>query len=53
MDRIEYEEWALKAVNEGRGVKIAKEGEKQEMIDVRGLYYHPTLGSPPRVKIRM
>lgn len=36
MDRINYEEWALKAVHEGRGVKVAnaKKGEKQEMIEV-------------------
>lgn len=36
MDRIDYEEWALKAIHEGRGVKIAdpKKGEKQEMIEV-------------------
>jgi hypothetical protein len=36
MDRINYEEWALKAIHEGRGVKVAdaKKGEKQEMIEV-------------------
>jgi hypothetical protein len=34
MDRIEYEEWALKGVQEGRGVKIAKEGGVQEKIEV-------------------
>lgn len=36
MDRIDYEEWALKAVHENRGVKIAdpKKGEKQDMIEV-------------------
>ena len=33
MDRIEYEEWALKGVHEGRGVRIAKPGEKQERIE--------------------
>lgn len=36
MDKIEYEEWALKNVHEGRGVKIAKEGETQEKIEVSG-----------------
>ena len=35
MDRIEYEEWALKGVHEGRGVKIAQEGETQQKIEVR------------------
>jgi hypothetical protein len=35
MDRIEYEEWMLKAIQEDRGVKIAKkEGETQEKIEV-------------------
>lgn len=34
MDRIEYEEWALKSVIEGRGVRIAKEGKEQKMIEV-------------------
>ena len=34
MDRIEYEEWSLKAVIEDRGVKIAQGGEKQEEIEV-------------------
>ncbi|ORX38330.1 mitochondrial K+-H+ exchange-related-domain-containing protein [Kockovaella imperatae] len=38
MDRIEYEEWALKAVHEGRGVKVLKEGEEktktQEIIEI-------------------
>ena len=34
MDRIEYEEWALKAVVEGQGVAVAKNGEKQERIEV-------------------
>ena len=36
MDRIEYEEWALKAIHEGRGVKVVKKGEDkvQEMIEV-------------------
>ena len=47
MDRIEYEEWALKAVHEGRGVKIAKEGEKQDMIEVRCVFQHSTLRLSP------
>ena len=36
MDRIEYEEWALKAITEGQGVKIVKDGESavQEKIEV-------------------
>ena len=34
MDRIEYEEWALKGVIEGRGLVIAKEGQEQEKIEV-------------------
>ena len=39
MDRIEYEEWALKGVHEGRGVRIAKAGEKQERIEASRLYW--------------
>lgn len=35
MDKIEYEEWALKSVQEGLGVRIAKDGEKQDMTQVR------------------
>jgi SH3-like domain-containing protein len=36
MDKIEYEEWALKNVQEGRGVKILQKGEQgtQEKIEV-------------------
>lgn len=34
MDRIEYEEWALKAVREGEGVKVAKDGKVLERIEV-------------------
>ena len=36
MDKIEYEEWALKNVQEGRGVKVIKKGEQgtQEKIEV-------------------
>lgn len=39
MDKIEYEEWALKNVTEDQGVKIAKKGkdgkeEVQETIEV-------------------
>lgn len=34
MDRIEYEEWALKAVREGEGVKVAKDGQVLERIEV-------------------
>jgi hypothetical protein len=34
MDRIEYEEWALKSIHEDQGVKIAKKGEEQERIEV-------------------
>ena len=39
MDRIEYEEWALKGVTEGQGLRIVKEGEKQEKIQVRYLRF--------------
>ena len=35
MDRIEYEEWGLKGVVAGRGVEIAKPGERQEKVEVR------------------
>lgn len=38
MDKIEYEEWALKNIHEGRGVKIAKGEEKQEKIEVSLLW---------------
>ncbi|OXG36023.1 hypothetical protein C360_02625 [Cryptococcus neoformans Bt15] len=34
MDRIEYEEWALKAVREGEGVKVAKDGKVLERIEI-------------------
>lgn len=34
MDRIEYEEWALKGIQEGLGVRVAKEGEEQERVEV-------------------
>lgn len=36
MDKIEFEEWMLKGIHEGRGVKIVTEesGEKQEVIEV-------------------
>ncbi len=34
MDRIEYEEWSLKAIIEGQGLRIAKEGEVQEKLEV-------------------
>lgn len=34
MDRIEYEEWALKAVKEGEGVKVSKDGHVLERIEV-------------------
>jgi hypothetical protein len=36
MDRMDYEEWALKNVHEGQGVKIAntQKGEAQELIEV-------------------
>lgn len=34
MDRIEYEEWALKAVKEGEGVKVSKDGQVLERIEV-------------------
>lgn len=30
MDKIEYEEWALKAIQEGQGVKIAEPGKEAE-----------------------
>lgn len=30
MDKIEYEEWALKAIHEGQGVKIAEKGKEAE-----------------------
>lgn len=38
MDRIEYEEWALKAIIEDQGLRIAKEGELQEVVEVGQLY---------------
>ncbi|WVN86192.1 uncharacterized protein L203_101353 [Cryptococcus depauperatus CBS 7841] len=34
MDRIEFEEWALKAVREGEGVKVTKEGGVLERIEI-------------------
>lgn len=36
MDRVDYEEWSLKNVHEGKGVKIADpaKGEVQEKIEV-------------------
>ncbi|KIR54697.1 hypothetical protein I315_02578 [Cryptococcus gattii Ru294] len=34
MDRIEYEEWALKAVKEGEGVKVSKDGQVLERIEI-------------------
>jgi hypothetical protein len=34
MDKIEYEEWALKGIQEGLGVKVAKEGAPQEKAEV-------------------
>jgi hypothetical protein len=34
MDRIEYEEWSLKGIVEGQGVKIATDGQEQELIEV-------------------
>lgn len=36
MDRMDYEEWALKNVHENQGVKIAdtEKGEAQELIEV-------------------
>jgi hypothetical protein len=36
MDKIEYEEWALKAIQENQGVKIAEKGKEgeQERIEV-------------------
>ncbi|BEJ14024.1 hypothetical protein CspHIS471_0311980 [Cutaneotrichosporon sp. HIS471] len=50
MDRINYEEWALKAIHEGRGVKIAnaKKGDVQQMIEIPLLRPTlPGLGVPP------
>ncbi|EIW68462.1 hypothetical protein TREMEDRAFT_32078, partial [Tremella mesenterica DSM 1558] len=44
MDKIEYEEWALKGVHEGRGVKLVKDGEIQERIEIPLLY--PNLKDP-------
>jgi hypothetical protein len=40
MDRIEYEEWSLKGVHEGRGVEIKKPGQdgEQQRIEV-GWWY--------------
>lgn len=39
MDKIEFEEWMLKGVHEGRGVRVLKEGEEgvQERIEVSDL----------------
>ncbi len=35
MDKIEFEEWALKGIVEGQGVKIVKEGQGvQQKIEV-------------------
>ncbi|WVQ79729.1 hypothetical protein IAT38_001829 [Cryptococcus sp. DSM 104549] len=34
MDNIEFEEWALKAVKEGEGVRISKEGEILDRIEI-------------------
>jgi hypothetical protein len=34
MDRIEFEEWALKGVVEGRGVGIGKDGGVTEKVEV-------------------
>jgi len=34
MDRIEYEEWSLKGIVEGQGVKIATDGQEQVLIEV-------------------
>lgn len=38
MDKIEFEEWMLKGVHEGRGVEVLEKGKeggrKQEMIEV-------------------
>jgi hypothetical protein len=44
MDKIEYEEWALKNVTEDQGVKIAKKGkdgkdEVQETIEVGSRWF--------------
>ncbi|RSH88439.1 uncharacterized protein EHS24_000984 [Apiotrichum porosum] len=46
MDRIEYEEWALKSIHEDQGVKIAKKGEEQERIEI-SLLRPAGLGVPP------
>jgi hypothetical protein len=39
MDKIEFEEWMLKGVHEGRGIKVLKEGEEgvQEKIEVSAI----------------
>ena len=36
MDKIEFEEWMLKGIHEGRGVKVVTKeiGETQQKIDV-------------------
>ncbi|KAK8854641.1 hypothetical protein IAR55_003380 [Kwoniella newhampshirensis] len=44
MDKIEYEEWALKAVKEGEGVRISKEGQVLDRIEIPLL--RPTLKEP-------
>ncbi|ORY35712.1 mitochondrial K+-H+ exchange-related-domain-containing protein, partial [Naematelia encephala] len=43
MDRIEYEEWALKSIQEGRGVRINKDGQPEERIEVSNVVKLSTL----------
>ena len=50
MDKIEYEEWMLKGIHEGRGVGILTEEEKkagksQEKIEVSWVRSSRLLGS--------
>ncbi|KAL7423957.1 hypothetical protein Q5752_001542 [Cryptotrichosporon argae] len=45
MDRIEYEEWALKGVVEGQGVKIDKDGKVVDRIEIPLL--RPTIMDVP------
>nr|XP_031863986.1 uncharacterized protein CI109_000630 [Kwoniella shandongensis]KAA5531058.1 hypothetical protein CI109_000630 [Kwoniella shandongensis] len=44
MDKIEYEEWALKAVKEGEGVRIDKVGNVLDKIEIP--LVRPTLKEP-------
>jgi hypothetical protein len=49
MDKIEFEEWMLKGVHEGRGVEVLEKGKeggrKQEMIEVSAIASERALAS--------